>query len=437
MTFTSQGAIGILITSSLKPNGRVFNGLGQPFRPGTAAARGKGGGIVAYVPNGSWQEFATGIQVVPIAGRAFSYATIDTPSPVNSCSIDQIDKTAVCVADNNDIYLINARKPGAEPDLILTSGGSGTLSTSSGECTNCGVIVDSRTHTAVIGLALGTGVSGYQLLDLKTDTLGDPIVATGGQTAENFAVDPAQHLILSPVEAISGAPANYQIFDIGNPASPTLFDFANASSVFTNACPGATSDCLDSAAIDSTGIIAATDEFTGNIFLADLSQATFNMSAGTWNAPSQLQNLPELDPSASGFTGGTTAMAVAFGAHEGLLIDEFGSSAFGAIQLPATSGSGTPAVQDWVIASMPNTPDDAAWAMPGDPHGLTAALVKLNGKAEAMGIVMNDQRTFLAIVNIGALLAANRSATESHTIDPTVDLLGTGIVTFIPIHPAA
>ena len=46
----------------------------------------------------------------------------------------------------------------------------------------------------------------------------------------------------------------------------------------------------------TTGIALATRQFTGDLFIADLTQATFTPGTpGTWSAPSQIVNFPEFD----------------------------------------------------------------------------------------------------------------------------------------------
>jgi len=415
------GAMAALITGSFV--------VPTPVPGGAVAANSSSGFITAYVPNGSWSESDTGVQIVPIAGSGGApKSTVDTPHTVNSGFANQITHTVVCASNGTDIYLINGDTGALS--ATLTSGGSGTAGFSGGDCTTCGVVVDPTTNTAVLSVALNSGASsGYQILNLADNSLGTPFAVTGDTgIAEHFALDLSRHLILSPNEGADfnfpiGIPTDYNIFDISHPSAPKQYNLSNAATVFPD------NDVLDSAAIDSTGIMLATDEFTGNIFLADLTRAGYvSGSPGTWAAPNQLQDLPEFNDY---FTAGTTGIAVAYGAHEALLEDEFGDTAFGAIQLPSTSGNGTPAVEDWVVADMPDTPDEEGWLMPLDPHGLTAAYVQI-GTNKGIGLLMNDQRTYIAMIDLGALLAAPRS--PEHVVDPSYDLLGNNVVQFIAIH---
>ncbi len=72
-----------------------------------------------------------------------------------------------------------------------------------------------------------------------------------------------------------------------------------------------------------------------------------------------------------------------------------------------------------------------------DPHGLTAYVSPNSHKP--IGLIPNLSRTYLAVVDINALLKAKRAGTTgqaAHTVDSSVDLLKTGIVKFIQMCPA-
>jgi hypothetical protein len=139
------------------------------------------------------------------------------------------------------------------------------------------------------------------------------------------------------------------------------------------------------------------------------------------------------------------------GTHVGLIASEYGTGGgFGAIALPSTSGSGAPAIADWVEATLPNDPNGNAWTNGGAPHLVSAYVSPNTGKA--MGVMANDSRTFIALIDIQALLNATRATyslnfypdtsqngtgtitTGSHYVDHTVDLVATGVVTWIPMQ---
>ncbi len=383
----------------------------------------QGTDVSTYVPNGNWGETATGVQLVPIEGTGVSAATtISTANVVNSCSSNSATGQTVCVSNGTDVYLIT----GSTLQTTLTDGGTGTVNFSGGSCTTCGVVVNSSSNTAILGVALGTA-SGFQFLNLSNNSLATPISAQNAAISESFAIDPLSNLILSPSEDVdeNGTyPANFQLLKPSG-TTATIFDFQNAATVFVSP-----NDELDGGAADcTTGISLSSLEFTDNLFITDLSQATFAPGTGslpgTWNAPNQIQTFTDFQT----FSAGTTGLAIAPSGHLGILEDEGGSSAFGAIQLPATSGTGTPSVVDWVAASMPaNDPSGTAWNFPLDPHALTVYVSPSNGKA--YGVMVNDNRTYLAKIDLAGLLAATRTA-GTHTVDPSVDLVATGVLTFI------
>lgn len=119
------------------------------------------------------------------------------------------------------------------------------------------------------------------------------------------------------------------------------------------------------------------------------------------------------------------------GSHLAIITGEFGGTGFGVLQLPATSGSGTPAVLDWVAANVPAEPTGAAFQFGLDPHTVTAYVSPTSGKA--FGLVADGGPAFLAVIDLQALLSAHRS--QPHVVDPTIDLVAAGIVRFIPTAP--
>ncbi|MGH7879783.1 MAG: hypothetical protein ACREQD_09845, partial [Candidatus Binataceae bacterium] len=413
--------------------------------PGRATpAPSPAGFIAAYAALGSWTESTPGVALIAIAGGVTG-GIIATPDVVNSCAAVPsgtfvargTNPEAVCVANGADIYLID----GTTLVKTLTSGGSGVVFFSGGSCTTCGVVIDRVSGNALISVATADGFGGYQLFNLSTQTLSSVIsLGPDEALAEHFAVLPlssGSFLALSPTEnTVPLDGADYAILAIAPPSAAG----AGGDDIFTFAGRSILTGTLeDTAALDSTGIIYALDEFRGRLFLADLTQASVNTSAAsfTWNAPSQIQSLSELSKV------DVDAMAVAYGAHKALVEQESGGSFFGAIKLPATSGSGTPAALDWVGATMPNDPSGASWNNPADPHALTAADLAfavtsggvVGGTPHGLGLLINDARTYLAIIDLDGLLAAPRTAatgTGAHTLDPSFDLVANNVVAFAP-----
>lgn len=88
---------------------------------------------------------------------------------------------------------------------------------------------------------------------------------------------------------------------------------------------------------------------------------------------------------------------------------------------------------DYANALLPSTPDGFGFSAGFDPHTSTAYTSPNNGKAYA---VIADfalgAPSYLAVVGLAALLAAPRSA--PNVVDPTVNLVATGIVRYVATH---
>jgi hypothetical protein len=368
-----------------------------------------GPNVTTYVPVGSWSESGTGVLVVPVEGNGFdgtgAPATIATPGVVNTCGGNSLTGEVVCTSNTTDVYLIK----GTTITTTLTSSATKSESFSGGGCQTCNVAIDPAHNQAYLSIGYGTGAA-FQPLDLTSNTLGAPIPADVRGTSEALLVDAVRGYVLSPNEQ-----SDYQLL---NTATGQVFDFSFTGASLTFDSPG--EDCL-------TGIALATDEAQGRLLLVDLTQATFSVSISspdaspvpTWTAPNFVQTLPEF----ASFSAGTDGIAIAPNSHIGVVTGEFGGNSFGAIVLPSTSGTGTPALVDWVAATVPPTPDSLTWTMGKDPHTLTAYTSPTsNGQYaifedDASGTTSN--RTYLAVVDLLALLSRPRTTSTtglSHTL---------------------
>jgi hypothetical protein len=438
------GAIAVLLSGGFIPQGALVSPHAAVANPGS---------VTAYIPDGDYGNGVTGIEVVPVAGSGPARASIATTTPVNSCAANQNSGEVVCTDNANGIYLIN----GNALSSTLMSGGMNQeqFSFLGGLCTTCGVLVDTAHNRAILSIANNpaagpspsaspssspspsAGPGAYQILNLSNNTLSTPINPPAtDMIAESFGFDTSGNLILSADES-----GFFDLIDITNPASPIPYQFAGGNQGME----------FDSSAVDSTRIAIAGSEFGGNLFIADLSRATFSTqtSPPTWNAPSQIQSVPEFGSAFGYFASGLTGLAIASGTNETFLEDEFGfagdGAGIGVIKLPSTAGSGTPAATDWVVAHMPTTPDGAQWNMPLDPHGLTAARanIAITGGAvgsgatpKGIGFVINNERTYLAIVDMDALLAAPRAAADAKQLDPNFTPLQSNLIAYVPINPS-
>ena len=402
--------------------------------------------VIAYAPNGSWGEVATGIMAVELEGPFGSLPTmrtlIPTPDAINTCAGDSTSGRVVCTGNNNNIYLIQGT---AIVGTMSSSAATGYAYFSGGACTTCNVAVDPIHHDAWISMALAGGAVGVQRLDITAawNNLPSPpqSVLSAAITTESspyetlseaISVDPGvvggRRLVLSPNEE-----NNYQLID----ASP-----AGAGTVYNNNLVIPSGGLLDHAAQDcSTGIILSAIEFSQEIYLADLNQATFSGTgpAATWSTPAQsITPIPELNNYGWGVAGGI-AVSSNNALHLGIMANEFGGNGFIAFQLPSSAGSGTPQLVDYVAAGLPDTPAPSTWQMGWDPHTIGVYTSPNTGRQYA--IFQNDPlqdgsgtRDYLAIVDIEKLLTV-APRTGAHTVDPLYDLVANGILTFIQNTP--
>jgi hypothetical protein len=369
----------------------------------------QGTNATIYAPQGNWGGGTAAVKVVPIetssgVGTGGAPTTVVTGSVPNSCSANSTTGTAVCTGNNTDVFVIN----GSTLSNSLTSGATGTQGFSGGDCMNCGVVVDSTTNKALITIGLTTGgPGGYQFLDLTpSPPTFETAIPAGTATSEDISIDPIRNLVLSPNEG--------NLFQILNISTATAALFNQASFSTAGEPDSAAEDC-------TTGIALSSLEGSTSLYIADLTQAVFTAGTpGTWtDTAAQTQNFPEFT-----FAAGTNGIAVAPGSHLGIVTGEFGGNLEGVIQLPATSGTGTPAVTDWVSFLVPNLASGSPWSEGFDPHTVTAYVSPNDGKA--FGVLENGDFSFLAVVDLQGLLAAPR--TGAHVV---TEPLPAGLVTFI------
>jgi hypothetical protein len=367
--------------------------------------------VTAYVPNGSWGEPATGISVFAVEGSG-SDTTIATGSDViNTCAGNSLTGEVVCTSNGTNVYLINGTAT-----KTVTSGANASEHFSGGDCQTCNVAVDPIHNTAYMSIGIANGSSTaaeIQPLNLSTGAVLSAFPLGQQRSSEDLVVDAVRGFVLSPNEGPfnpATVPGDYQLVDTTN---GSVFDFNPGLSTYT------TGGLFDAAAEDcSTGIALASMEFSNQLFLVDLSQATF--SGTTWSAPFTFQTAPEIAfGTASSPTGGP--IAVAPNSHLGVTASEFGGNGIGVFQLPSKSGTGgsAPQLLNYVAATMPSDPNGNTWQNGQDPHNLTAYTSPNNGKQYAIveeDASQNGTRTFLAIVDMQAMLSLPTTSSDPHTV---------------------
>ena len=381
----------------------------------------KGKNVTAFVANGDWDNRSedTGVYITNVEGTGTN-SFVDTPAAVNSCATDPSNGKTVCTSNGTDVYFI---ENGALTNT-LTDAGTDTVEFSGGQCTTCNVAIDVMHHFALLGLALGGGDSGFQGLFLKNETLTGNTLLTGDPTppiSESFEVDSARQLLLSASED-----SQYQVVR-RIATSPQVFNFAEAESMLSESeLDSASEDCTDAVGL-------GTVEYQGALFLSNLRVAKYDTSSGTWDAPSQVFSMPELaEPSDGGlFTFGTTSIATAPRKHLGILGQEYTyNNHFAVFRLQDNPGNQAPTIVDYAVATIPQDPNSNNWAYTYDPHGIAAYMSPAGDKAT--GLLLNRSRTFLLSVDLQALLNAPR--TDTHIVDPSFDLQGNGVISFIGVQ---
>ncbi len=406
--------------------------------------------VSLYIPYSSDDSlrFRSALKVIEAAsGATIPKTAVLNTGYVNSCAADPSTGIGVCSGDFGSSYTIGG------PKDVVTGFKSGVIKRihfTGGDCANCGVAIDddlSGIPTAIISTS-----QGYLPVGLSPFKLGSLIPTNDDVISGQFGYDPVNHRILSPnyqivnLKTFSSKNPDYQILDVSGGTAFDLSDktdFFNANGTCITKTGTTQRDALpDSGAYDiTTGIAYGTfrspSDCVGanaveDIALFDLTQATFDTGTATWSdSGKQIQTLADMTNLSNGITG----IAIPPGQSVAIVADRHersgGGSGFGALSLPTSSGSGTPALVDWVQASMPNDPLKRPWLMTNMPNGLTAYVSPNNMKG--YGVIVNRTQTYAAVVDIAGLLAAQRSS--AHTISSSTDLLTPGIVRFVDIRP--
>ncbi len=415
--------------------------------------------MTAYVPYGSDGNGTTTTAQVVIENGASPL-----PSPVVIATDRVLSCTpatsgeVVCAGQEGTVDLIPANSSPVQivtpPSPVVSNNYTG------GDCVNCGALVDNMLNIGIIGSG-----SGYLSINLADGSF-NPVISTTNNAGVNepigigFGYDLVHHKILSanydadPTMNFMSSPPHFQVIDISTPAVPVLYDLANDQAFFksslrtctTNSDGPVFNDVLpDTTAIDTSTNIAYVTFHTpsscfsnppNDIALFDMSQASFTLGSGstnnTWDTTGKnIESIVGIG------LNGIDPISVESNNHVAIVAG--GSTAFGALQLPSTSGTGTPAIVDYVGANMPNDPNGVAWTGWGQPSGLATYVSPMTNRP--FGVMMNSpgggKPTFLAIVDINALLAAPRDNGMNGSVHMVAadgsNLVTEGIVRFVAL----
>jgi choice-of-anchor A domain-containing protein len=412
--------IGCLVKIYFYPLANIPVTQGGCLQSSSLAVLVQGTNVTAYVPKSAWFSGTTGVSAIQIEGSGTTPTLIPTAENVNSCASNPATGQTVCVSNGIHVYILS----GTSLVTTLTDGASTLAGFSGGECETCGVAMNPATNQAVLTEGTSAG-DGFQFLDLTPLTFENPFASPSGDVSEEVLIDPTRNLLLSPSED-----NDYEIVNIASTSAPAFYEnpLSNPGGEFDSAAE----DC-------STGIALASDELTSNLFIADLTQASFTPGspAGTWTSAEALDNFPEFAPFAT-TASGTTGISVAQGTHIGIVTSEFGGNWISAIRLPATSGSGTPSLVDDVACQLPSEPNGDVFEQGLDPHTVTAYLSPNSGDAIGLsadgGSADSGVATYVAVIDLTKLL--NTSIVpriSAHTCDPAVNLATAGVVSYVAV----
>ena len=194
---------------------------------------------------------------------------------------------------------------------------------------------------------------------------------------------------------------------------------------------------IDSGAVDPvTNVAVGIDEFDGNAYIAPLNSAvlaTPQPESTQYTFSNPLLSVTPVTADIIDFGNNCLPDAITIDStsHTAFLSGEYsGPNCVSAVKLPTSSPTApfTP-VQFMGIANMPNTPDGNEFYSALDPH--VAASFYLSG-SDLYGLVYNYDRSWVAVVDITKLLAAPGLACDSHIVDTNYDLIGNGVLSYIP-----
>ena len=428
-----------------------------------------GNTVTAYVP----------LSTDNFAAPGFNQAVIENGnSPLPAAATYSADRVGSCTpASTGEIVCSEGNAAGiAQFDLVpagvsttaatqVATTSNGSIDYVPGACSGCGALVDNTLGTGSAGLGILSSFAGFFTLDLGNIANTPAAITTNPPepSGANFGYDEKNHRILNAnyqvtnTQTFASTPPHFQIIDVSNPAAPVAYDLSNDQAFFVpgtqgTQCNGSTNSNQypETSAIDEGTNIAYVTFHTppacentpaNTIALFDMSQATFTPgsgSSGTWDtAGKQIQALTDFS------VNGVDVLSVEPTSH--LAITAGGSTPFGVLQLPSSSGSGTPTISDWLSANMPNDPDGTPWNGWSLPDGVATYVSPNTGKP--MGLMLNSVvngsgnptglARYAALVDLQALLNQPRDQANGHQVLSTSDgqaLVTSGVVKFVLVR---
>ncbi|WP_459894497.1 hypothetical protein [Hydrogenobaculum acidophilum] len=367
----------------------------------------------------------------------------------DACSVDSLAEKMVCIQyDSNQVAILDLSK-------FATTGNTSDIATniytlsdlplqatifSGDSCTDCGVATMPNISNPFAGQFIVAGYDGYHVYNYPSSTGTSSITAAtvySMSIGENMSVDPTRRWIIAPGSYVGTY--GYVTLNIASMTNNTIYSMTISCSSISdtnqqNLCYQYSEDETDSEAIDpATGIIIMQTEGPTVLLEIDMSQATY--SGTVFTAPYKFfseANMP------ARFTG-----VLASGSGDFLFMGtEFSPDAWiGASMLPTLSGTtGTNLLTSYtfnpvyvdltqLLLNSSSNPSCSSFVSAGDPHS-EAMTVSLGGNQ--YGLYASGDKSCVAVVNLNALMLAPRDPNNPNSISSGYNLIGNGVVQFIP-----
>ncbi len=369
------------------------------------------GGATAktYAFAGEGRKGSNSVEQVDISGGASGGGTGHVTHTYNSgagvpytaCSGDEKHLRVLCGAySSGELMDVNAN---TLTDTEFSSGASGALSFSGGSCTICAIAFDPLDTAFILEDPAPAGGGQFQRVGENSHTI-DMSIGTSDPN-ENPGYDYVKNWVFNPGYGT-------HVLQIANFNNGKLFSTTS----------GVTGGEPDSAGVDvSTHVGETPDEFDDVAWLADLGTSSMSGSTLTVATGSSTLSSSSLDSSLDIDATGVDSVL-----HLVFYVGEFGTDVLGFSMMPTTSGGTT--YSDWAFVRWPNAPDGSAFTSGVDPHQI--AVFNDPANCHDCGLALNADSSWLAVVDLDKLSHAPRSASDSHSIDSTYDLVAHHVVAF-------
>ena len=335
------------------------------------------------------------------------------------CASDETNLRVFCAAYGASKIADISVTP--QTDVEFDTLASGSITFTGGSCTICDIAYDPSDNAFLILVPSGvSGAGAFQRWTENGHTQTASVVDSDPN--ENWGYDYVKNWVFTP--QYNTSPTALQIVDFST-ATPTLYTSSTTFPMIVTP---------DSGNVDvSTHVAITPNEFNPpDIFTtADLGSAVLNSpSAGMFTVSGSSQTLTIKVQGSCGAD--NTDMAIDSVLHLAFVTGEFcdlGFERMGFLLLP-TSSSGL-AISDYAFVTIPNTPDAKPWDAAHDPHPIAAFNDPVN--CPDCAVIVNKEVTWLGVIDLKKLMAAPRSASDAHAIDPTYDLLANGVLKYYAI----